>query len=950
MENGYNQFGRDEGRSSSAEVDGAQLMSWHRGMTGSNLLSDHLDVLFGRHNLSRFKRGEVAVPAALQAIGNVDINRERHGKGLKKMLRKYQLKNGMKVLTVQSLKSPVVSVQMWVRTGSADENKKVQGISHFIEHLVFKGTEKFGLGQIAATVEGAGGELNAYTTFDQTVFYVTISRDYLSTGLEVISQMMGFPQFDAAEIDNEREVVIEEIKRGNDSLHRQASRALFETVYKKHPYGKPVIGYEEIIRKVTRKEILDYYHSRYVPKNMTLVVAGDFQQPDLKKQIDQLFGKFKPYPLKKVTRAKELPQKRPRVQAQQTPFKEDLFYSAWPIPGVRHKDIPALEVLGLILGQGESSRLNRALRLEKPLVNYAGASSFTPKDPGFFALSASLTMDKLAPSLATATEQILRLRTEAVTQEELVKAQTNLASEEAYSLETVDGLARKVGTYDLLFDNPDYQKKFLGAIQALTSADLKRVVEKYLRPSFLSAVLLTHEKPEPLQKVINQWVSDFQKQWKQQDKRSRKIPVVKSKLRLTFPKPIAKKQAMIREVLPSGVVLLQRPNYEAPVVSLRCGFMGGVRMEGFARPGLTELLSRTWVAGTAEIAEHELYGKIEGMASSLSAFGGRNTIGLSLTTLPGFGGQVLDILDGVLFEPVFPEEAIHREKLSMYEALRTREDNTAQTAILNFMKMMFAGHPYSIDPLGSREAIESYTQAGLSEFLSEHRKTHNCVVAISGFYDEKHLNRVRDIFSRLRPGSKFVDPFRFEAPRQTEKSFTEIKKEQSHLVIGYAGLSLKDPRRYALQVVQAILAGQGGRLFLELRDKASLAYSVSPLKMEGTDGGYFGAYIGCSPEKTGKALSMLRNEFDRMVQEQVGDKELLRAQKYLIGRQHIDHQRNSAICSSLLFDEIYGLPYDESFHFAERIHAVTVKDIRAVAEHIFSQKEIVSVVGPVDPF
>src|SRR4029078_6893869 len=179
------------------------------------------------------------------------------------MFKKFQLKNGLKVLLVESHKSPVLSIQMWVKTGSADEKKGEEGISHFIEHLVFKGTRKFKVGEIASSVEAAGGELNAYTSFDQTVFYVTISKEFENVGLEVISEMMGFPSFDEKEINNEREVVIEEIKRSNDSPHRQASRLLFSTMYKKHPYGIPVIGYAENISSVSRDTLVNYYHGRY---------------------------------------------------------------------------------------------------------------------------------------------------------------------------------------------------------------------------------------------------------------------------------------------------------------------------------------------------------------------------------------------------------------------------------------------------------------------------------------------------------------------------------------------------------------------------------------------------------------------------------------------------------------------------------------------------------------
>src|SRR6185312_11126217 len=288
------------------------------------------------------------------------------------MFKKYQLKNGLKVLLVESHKSPVLSIQMWVKTGSADEKKGEEGISHFIEHLVFKGTRKFKVGEIASSVEAAGGELNAYTSFDQTVFYVTISKEYENVGLDVISEMMGFPKFDEAEIDNEREVVIEEIKRSNDSPHRQASRLLFETMYKKHPYGIPVIGYENNINTVSRKTLTNYFNSRYNPKTMTLIVAGDFKSPEMKKKVDEYFGKFGKNKLRVVKRAVDKPVKKPALIVKQAPFQETIVHIAFPAPKASHKDIAALEVFALIFGQGDSSRLNQRLRLSEHLVNFAG--------------------------------------------------------------------------------------------------------------------------------------------------------------------------------------------------------------------------------------------------------------------------------------------------------------------------------------------------------------------------------------------------------------------------------------------------------------------------------------------------------------------------------------------------------------------------------------------------
>ncbi|MEK6554104.1 MAG: pitrilysin family protein, partial [Bdellovibrionota bacterium] len=339
------------------------------------------------------------------------------------MITKFQLKNKMQVLMIESRKSPVVSVQMWVHNGSADERKGgEEGISHFIEHLVFKGTKNYKVGEIAKTVEGSGGELNAYTSFDQTVFYVTISSQFSEVALSVINEMMMHPQFDPQEIENEKEVVIEEIKRSNDSPHRQASRLLFEGFYKKHPYGIPVIGYEENIRKMTPKQIVSYYETRYIPSNMKLVVVGDFNSSEMKKKIIERYDIPMKRKLRVAKRTVEKKKSKGEILVKPSTFKETFAYMVWPLPNGYHKDIPALDILAMVLGHGESSRLMRSIKMEQHLVNSVGASSYTPKDPGLFGISASMNGDNLEKYLIEVKKELVTFFKSGITQEELSRA------------------------------------------------------------------------------------------------------------------------------------------------------------------------------------------------------------------------------------------------------------------------------------------------------------------------------------------------------------------------------------------------------------------------------------------------------------------------------------------------------------------------------------------------
>ncbi len=862
------------------------------------------------------------------------------------MFKKYQLKNGLKVLLVESHKSPVLSIQMWVRTGSADEKKGEEGISHFIEHLVFKGTRKYKVGEVASAVEAAGGELNAYTSFDQTVFHVTISKEFQKVGLDVISELMGFPHFDAKEIDNEREVVIEEIKRSNDSPHRQASRLLFETVYDKHPYGIPVIGYEENIKKVPRKVLVKYFEERYTPKNMTLVIAGDFQGKDMRKQIDEHFGQFKPNKLRVVKRHKHVPAKKTGLIIKTAPFKETIVHMAFPIPKTTHKDIAALEVFALIFGQGDSSRLNQRMRLRDHVVNFAGSSVFAAKDPGFFAISMSLNDKDLEPALAALLEEFELALSAPPEAHELQKARTNLASEQYYHLETVDGLARNYGHYEDLFGDPSYFQNFMKQVQGLTPEIVLKTARKYLTAKNFSLIVMTPVEKKKIEKTLKSWLKQLEKRTQTkpvaaQVKKSAKAP---KKVSWVFKKPPQARAGVEKWNLDNGVTIITRPNFETPVVNMRCASLGGSRMEDAKTQGATELLSRVWTAGAGELSEFDMNVRIDEMAASLSSFGGRNSEGLSMSCLRPFKDDMLQMFFDTLLRPKFEETAITREKKSMLEHVKLRQDNPAQICVLEFMKAMFGDHPYGRDPYGDETAIERLNRGSVKEMFTRRK---GLTIVASGAFDAKELrDQIKEALGEVNPGTGENKLYDIHFPKEEIKIYRESAKEQSHLIHGYPGLNLKDPERFTLQVMQAILAGQGGRLFIELRDKASLAYSVSPMRMEGLEGGYFGAYIGCSPEKSATALRMMLEEFTKLVEVDVPDEELMRAQRYLIGKHDIELQKNSSITSSILFDHIYGIDFLDTYKFTEHIRGVTSDSIRTLAQKIFAQNPVTCLVGP----
>lgn len=862
--------------------------------------------------------------------------------------KKIQLKNGLNVLFIESHKSPVISVQMWVRTGSADESPKERGISHFIEHLVFKGTPSFKVGEIAQTVEGCGGELNAYTSFDQTVYYVTMPSSETPTALKVIREMTSCPIFDKIEVDNEREVVIEEIKRGLDSPGRVASQLLFSTVYKKHPYGIPVIGYEKIIKKVPIKTLRSYFEGRYHPKNMFLVVTGNLNSKELLQELKHFEAQLPPK-FRSVKRPKEPKQKTPRIKVQKTTFQDNFFHIGFRAPNTKHKDVPALEALAMILGQGDSSRLVHRLRIEKHLANTIGSSLFASADDGLFLISGTFKQENFKPLIDEVINSLLEARSSLALAEELAKVKVNIESEQYFALETVDGLSRSLGSWEFAFKDPSHFEKYLQQIQKLTVEDVVRVARKWLTPETLTFVALTKETVAT-KKIFTAALSDLKNQIKREPsltsvlRQKRKRGNAKGLKKITLQANATQTEQL---TLPSGATLLLRRITETPLISAKAAFGGGLRAERPDRRSVVELLSRTWIGDVGGMKEPEVYHFFESRAAGIGAFSGRNSIGLHSDFLSPFEKDCGELWAKILTQPSFQESMLNREKSVLTHQIQSRNDKGAQRAILKLQEILFQGHPYQFDLLGTEESVSLVKPNDLQDYWRRVATPENLVIAVSGHIDPGYWKELlqREL-EKLPKGERFNRAFTARPPKEATTHHQVLNREQTHIAIGFPGLSLKNPDRYTLQIIDSLLSGQGGRLFIELRDKNSLAYSVGPIHMEGLETGYFGAYIGCSPEKTEKAIEMLINEFQRLIDEPVSNEELAKARRYIVGRHHIEMQRTSHVNSLILFDALYGLDINEAFELEKKYSSITAKDIQRVAKEILSQPPVICTVGP----
>ncbi|MDH3360307.1 MAG: insulinase family protein, partial [Desulfobulbaceae bacterium] len=406
---------------------------------------------------------------------------------------KKTLDNGLTVLVKETPGTKVATVQIWVKAGSAFEEPDEAGITHLIEHMIFKGTPSRGPGELAEAVEGVGGRINAYTSYDYTVYHATLSARHWGVAMDVLTDAVLNSVFDPDELEREKKVVLEELYMRRDRPGTVLFERLMAEAYTTHPYRKPIIGTEESVSSFTRADILRYMEKHYQANNLTVVVVGDVSYKDVRDKVDKLMGGLP----NGNGKSPSLPVEPTRKGSDLFVVKDDVQQThmalAFPVSAFANPDTPVLDVISLILGQGQSSRLYHRLRDEMGLVYRIDASAFTPRDPGLLEVTATLEAKNGRPTLEAALEEVFKLKYMAVDAEELARAKRNLESDFIFNLERMEGQARMLGSFQFLTGDPR-EDDYLAQVRAVTCEDIQRVAAKYLTADKIVAGFLIPAK------------------------------------------------------------------------------------------------------------------------------------------------------------------------------------------------------------------------------------------------------------------------------------------------------------------------------------------------------------------------------------------------------------------------------------------------------------------------
>lgn len=829
---------------------------------------------------------------------------------------RFVLPNGLTVLLKQDQSSPVCSVQVWVKTGSMHEDRLLgSGISHFVEHMLFKGTEKRPGKEISRVVHESGGYINAYTTFDRTVYYIDMPAENAEVAIDVLSDSVFASTFPAEEVDKEREVINREIAMGEDDPDSKVMHSLFETAFNKHTYRYPIIGYKDVFNRITREDLLAYYRERYVPNNTVLVVAGDFEVSSMRASVESFFGKYQRCSLAPVY----LPEEPLQLSDRRQNLYEDVQISrvamGFQVPGLTHADTPALDALASALGNGDSALLYQHLREDKQLVHNVDVSNWTPGNVGIFYVSMLCDPDKLDSALTEMRSYLEGLEEGDFTQQIVDKVCRQLLVNEVNSRKTASGQASRLGTAEVVVGDIGYARNYLKRISQVTAADLKRVLDTWIRWDRLTTVTLNPK--EELEKS-------------------------------SAPAPVEKAGLDFEEVrLSNGCTILLRENNRLPNLHFRVALEAGSLFEPEGKQGLTALLATMMTKDTAKRTALEVAEEIEGVGGSFYEFSGNNSLGFALEVLPSDTDLALDLIEQSLLHPAFKDDVFELEKESHLAGIKENLDDIVTTGRHSLRKLFFGEHPFGISGSGNLETVESITLEDVTAFWKQIVVGGNITIGVSGQFDREDLKaKLEGLLNKLQVAALPRREIVFEKPVEPGFHRETMDRQQAIVFHAYPAPGLKADDYFVSEVADELFSGMSSELFDRVREKLSLAYFVRSSRLVGLDTSMFYFFAGTSPERYEEVIVELDRE-TRRVMDGVEEEELIRCQKRLKAAKRMSMQTNSSCASQAVLNSIYGLPANEWRIYDEKIDAVSVESLRAFAKnYLAEEKRVELVIGP----
>lgn len=843
----------------------------------------------------------------------------------------FLLSNGLRVVTKQDPSSALVALQLSVETGAADEAPEEVGLAHVLEHILFRGSTEQGRAKLAGEVESLGGRINGFTSHDRTVYHMVLPASEIENGLKILARLSRLPNLEQPQFQKEIQVVLEEWKQGQDNPSSRVSRELFKNAFRHHPYGRPVIGTPESLKALNWGALTRFYERWYTAENMTLLAVGNFASEPVKKEIANLFSSLPARGKPDRNRNVEPPQAEPRVAVVRAPVRQSHLMVGFPIPEASDQAAPALDFLAFILGRGESSRLAQKVKISGGYVNSISASTFTPKDPGLFLIEAQLETEKTMDALRAVLREVYLLRQEPVSPSELERARVNFIRTFIENKETVQGQANQLRRFQSLYGDPDYEATYLETVRRLDAERLKTIAQAFFHSDRLTVSLLVPEETSQLPDV--QEIAGLS--------RSLQNPS-------DVPQGI-RENGVLKATLGNGLRIMILEDRRLPLLTVHAGAIGGLVLESQSNNGIHNFIAAMLTQGNPRLTSTQLVYEVEHLGGSLNGSAGNNTISLTGIFPSQHAEKGLEIFLQTLFHPTFPEAELEKKRQEILTQIKNRDERLRARAFRLFYQTLFRNHPYRFPTAGEREQVLGFPREGLAAHYQKLVSPDRVVLTVVGDVDgEQLLSYLHGKLSSLpkTPSSFSLPPAENELDEKREEK-KRAKLKQAHLVLGFPAPAKGQPDYFAMKVAEVVLSRIGGRLFLELRDREGLAYSVGAFSLDDPLQGGFGIYAATDPMNIEKIKEGILRELRRLQEEEVTDQELVRAKNYLIGNYLIARQTNLSKAGELTFNELFGFGGDFAERYRQGIEKVSAGDVmRFAREYLSLDRYVLAIVGP----
>jgi zinc protease len=865
-------------------------------------------------------------------------------------VRKTVLENGLTVLTKEVHTAPVVSVQIWYRVGSRNEGPGTNGISHQLEHLLFKGTTDRPI-QFGRLFSALGSASNAFTSYDQTAYFGTVGKDKLNALLVLEADRMRNALVNAEQLASEKRVVISELQGYENNPGYRLRRAVMQAAFPDRVYGLPVGGTKADVERFTIEQVRDYYQTYYSPDNAVLVVTGDFATEPVLKEIQETFGKIPklakvaPKPAA-ITSTAAKSSKAPIVLKQ--PGSAKLLQVVYPLPDVNHPDVPAIDLMDAILTQGRSSRFYQAL-VESGLVSDISAYPAELIEPGWYSIAATAAPGQELAKIDQAIQRSLAdLQKRDVTPEELNRAKTQLRASFILNNRDISNQASQLAYDQTVAGDYRYSDRYLAAIAKVSAADIKRVARTYLNPAKRTVGFFEPTTPASGQPGA---VAAAQTQ-QTTESFSPGEPVDPAEVAKYLP-PIATETTSTQQLpeqltLPNGLRVLLLSDRSTPTVTLSGQIQAGTDFDTNAKAGVASLTAANLINGTRTKDALTIAKTLADRGVSLAFSANREGVSIAGNTLTANLPVLVQTLADVVQNANFPSKELELSRQRALTALKIELDDPGQLGRRVFQQTIYPkNHPFHSFP--TEASLKRISRTDIVRFHQTHYRPDTSVLALVGDFDPAQVRSLLE--SSLGKWKTKGKPPTLKFPTVSlPKTIVRLNpvlpdKSQSVSFLGYQGIARKDPRYYSALVLNQVLGGDtlSSRLGTEIRDRQGLTYGIYSFFQAGLHAGPFVIRMQTAPEDAQPAIASTLTLLKQFRDQGITPAELDSAKRSIINSYPVELASPDALADVILSNEVYRLSPEELRQFPDQIEAITPTQVQQAAQALIHPNNLVVV-------